>query len=309
MPHYIITKTGSITQPCRDFEVKFNTRVKYLPGNVLKISCFSSQIFNPNKAEKIKPDEQYEPPEILFDIDPESGEKMYRFVEGKTAYNPFTDTFMPISVMRDPNSPTRMDSIKRAIDKAFEIGLANNFQYFITLTLDEKKIDRYDKHEIYTKLKVWLSNMVSRYGMDYILFPEYHKLEDGKTERAIHFHGLVNAQKLNLIDSGKKTKNGQTIFNLENWKFGFSTVIELDGRQNVVSYVTKYVTKENTKLFGKHYFSGGRTLTRELPREYLNIDYQKFDGTEYKIKAANMSVKYKTLNLDELSKTQGEDIT
>lgn len=46
--------------------------------------------------------------------------------------------------MKDPNKQVRTDSMKRAIDKAYEIGLSNNFQYFVTLTLDETKIDRYN---------------------------------------------------------------------------------------------------------------------------------------------------------------------
>ena len=140
--------------------------------------------------------------------------------------------------------------------------------------------------------------MVQRHQMDYILFPEYHKPEPGQTERAIHFHMLANANTLKLSDSGKKTKNGQTIYNLLGWKYGFSTVIKLDGRSAIVKYVTKYITKGNAKIFGKFYLSGGRTLKREVPAEFLNIDYASFDGQEYEIPAAGMRVKYKTFNLD-----------
>ncbi|RKJ61001.1 hypothetical protein D7Y09_16580 [bacterium 1XD42-1] len=161
----------------------------------------------------------------------------YKFVEGKTILCPFTGKYVPLVIeKRKKNNEIRSDSIKRAIDKAFEIGLANDFQYFITLTLDPTKIDRYDTKKIYKKLRDWLSNRVKRNQMDYILFPEYHKLREGETERAIHFHGLINAQNLTLTNSGRTTKNGQVIYNLDNWKFGFSTVIKLDGSPAVVSY-------------------------------------------------------------------------
>ena len=82
------------------------------------------------------------------------------------------------------------------------------------------------------------------------------------------------------------------------WKYGFSTVIKLDGRSAIVKYVTKYITKGNAKIFGKFYLSGGRTLKREVPAEFLNIDYASFDGQEYEIPAAGMRVKYKTFDLD-----------
>ena len=187
----------------------------------------------------------------------------YKFVEGKTIWSPFENKFVPITMMKEPEEKRiRYDNMKRAIDKAFEIGLCNEFQYFITLTLDKTKIDRYDPEKIYKKLRVWLSNT------------------------------------LKLSDSGKKTKNGQTIYNLLGWKYGFSTVIKLDGRSAIVKYVTKYITKGNAKIFGKFYLSGGKTLKREVPAEFLNIDYASFDGQEYEILAAGMRVKYKTFDLD-----------
>ena len=136
----------------------------------------------------------------------------YKFVEGKTIYSPFEDRYVPITLYKEPGEKRmRTDSVKRAIDKAFEIGLANQFRYFITLTLDKEKIDRYDTAKIYPKLRVWLSNMVQRHKMNYLLFPEYHKPRPGETECAIHFHMLANADGLNLSDSGKQTKNGQAI--------------------------------------------------------------------------------------------------
>lgn len=223
----------------------------------------------------------------------------YKFVHGKTIFDPFTGEYTPFLYMKDETKKRdRTDSMKRAVDKAFEIGLANDFHYFITLTLDKDIIDRYDKKVIYPKLRNWLKNRVQRNNMNYILFPEYHKQKNGETERAIHFHALVNAENLDLVDSGKKTEAGQTIYNLSDWKYGFSTVIELDGRTAIVRYVTKYITKGNEKILGRFYLSGGKSLKREVPNEYLNVDYRSFEGEEYAIPNAGMSVKYKTYNLD-----------
>ena len=195
-------KEYRILRPVSEPDVKFNCRVKYFPGDKISIACFSKPIFNPYKAELHGKEKK--PFESLKEYNPETGEMAYKFVEGKTILCPFTGKYVPLVIeKRKKNNEIRSDSIKRAIDKAFEIGLANDFQYFITLTLDETKIDRYDTKKIYKKLR------------------------EGETERAIHFHGLINAQNLTLTNSGRTTKNGQVIYNLDNWKYGFSTAIEL----------------------------------------------------------------------------------
>ena len=62
--------------------------------------------------------------------------------------------------------------------------------------------------------------------------------------------------------------------------------------------MTKYITKGNAKIFGKFYLSGGKTLKREVPAEFMNIDYASFEGQEYTIPGTGMRVKYKTFNLD-----------
>lgn len=291
---YVNHPNKSIAAPSKDFEVKYNCRVRYYPDNQIKVTCFSKAIFNPDCVERRKKPKPEKP--SIYKYDPITDSMSYREVEGKTVFNPLTGKIQPYTQLR-LDKERRGDNLKRSIDKAFEIGLSNDFQYFVTLTLDKNKIDRYNKSLIYKKLRSWLCNKVQRNQMDYILFPEYHKLEEGQTERAIHFHALVNAQNLNLVDSGRKTETGQTIYNLDDWKYGFSTVIELDGRTAVVRYVMKYISKENESIFDRAYLSGGKTLKRHVPQEFLNMDYASFEGDEYYIPAAKMSVKYKTFNL------------
>lgn len=291
MPHYIINpKTGSaifdpkaspldILAPVPQHAGLYNTKIRYEPGNRIRISCFSRPIYNPDGFEQVK--------------SPYTGQVDMRL----EIFNPFTGQVEYFTNMPDSQEP-RSDSVKRSIDKAFEIGLANDFRYFITLTLSREKIDRYNLAEIYPKLKNWLSNRVSRNRMDYLLFPEYHKLKKGETRPAVHFHLLANAEGMRMVDSGKRAKSGQPIYNLPGWKYGFSTCIELDGRPAIVRYVTKYITKENQRILGRFYLSGGKTLRRSLPCEYLNRDYASFEGAEYYIPDAHLSVKYCTYDLD-----------
>lgn len=293
-----IRPNRSIFSPASDFLVKYNCRVKYFPDNVIKVTCFSKPIFNPHKVEPFGKEKKRE---SLQEYNPLTDEMAYKFVEGKTILDPFTGEYVPLVFWQDEFKETkdrvRSDSVKRAIDKAFEIGFANDFQYFITLTLDEKKIDRYSPALIKDKLHSFLSNAVRRKDLKYILFPEYHKEHEWEESPAIHFHGLISGDNLNLKNSGLRNEDGQVIYNWEDWKYGFSTVIGLDGRAAVVYYVTKYITKDSNKIFGKYYFAGGKELKREVPTEYINRDYEQFQGEEYYIPQAKMGVKYKTFDL------------
>lgn len=313
MPHYIINpkkgtavynpgSTGKgMLSPVLSSDALYNTKVRYEPGHRIRISCFSRPIYNPDGFEQVK--------------SPYSGQVDYRawnpFTGRMEGYDPLPDFSSPQELCKlledenpGPHEP-RSDSVKRSIDKAFEIGLSNDFRYFFTLTLDKSKIDRYDKDAIYPKLKNWLANRVQRNKMDYLLFAEYHKQKEDEERPAIHFHALANAEGLQLWDSGLRTKNGQPIYNLPSWKYGFSRAIELDGRPAIVRYVTKYITKENQRILGRFYLSGGKTLKRSLPCEYLNQDYASFEGAEYHIPDAHLSVKYRTYDLG--MQEEGED--
>jgi len=156
----------------------------------------------------------------------------------------------------------KLDSLSRAMRRAKaavrELALANKFEYFVTLTLNKEKVDRYNMDEITKKLNNWLDNQVRRSGLAYVLVPERHK--DG----AIHFHGFFNGA-LRAVDSGRKDKNGHTIFNLPQWRLGFTTAIRLYGDyHSAVGYVCKYIGKQGEKPGGRWYYSGGALARPEI---------------------------------------------
>ena len=132
-------------------------------------------------------------------------------------------------------------SMNRTVQKIYEISRANIWDYFLTLTFDRNKLDSSDYNLLCDKVSKWLNNLRSRYAPDlkYLIVPELHK--DGKH---YHFHGLLaNIGNITLKDSGIK-KNGHTIYNMSNWKYGFSTVTKVKDSNKISSYVTKYITKE-----------------------------------------------------------------
>lgn len=207
------------------------------------------------------------------------------------------NSFNPFSSSRSLSSEPRHDSFKRAKDKIYDYILCNDWSYFFTGTINPKKMDSSKPKECLKPLKKWLENMVLRYGISYICIFEYHK------KGTIHMHGLIreDAKKpLRLEDSGTKIyygfkkpmKNrtakryglnpdhGKTVYNLKTWRFGWSTAIQVYGEpQQLAHYVTKYITKDNKKIFGKYYWH-----SRDLKKPkilFSNVDFDSIQSAEY----------------------------
>lgn len=193
---------------------------------------------------------------------------------------------------------------RRAKAAVADIALSNEFSYFVTLTLDKEKVDRYDVGEVTKKLNNWLDNRVRRNGLKYVLVPELHK--DG----AIHFHGFFN-DALPAVDSGTLTTKGKPrkprskaerrrmldagsheVYNLPAWSLGFSTAIKLYGdRRAAVGYVCKYISKTADKIGGRWYYSGGDLSRPEVT--YHEVTFKEFVDAysgiakPYKVEAMN----------------------
>ena len=165
-------------------------------------------------------------------------------------------------------------SMRRARAKVRRMALANEFRWFVTLTLDPAKVDRYDPPAVVKKLNQWCNNQVKRKGLRYILVPERHK--DG----AIHFHGFFN-DALEAVASGHRSKAGQMIYNLPGWTLGFTAAIEVYGDYaGAVAYVCKYIGKQGDKPAGRWYYSGGDLAEpdvtyAELSPQELKEEYGK----------------------------------
>ena len=163
-------------------------------------------------------------------------------------------------------------SMRRARAKVRRLALANDFRWFVTLTLDPQKVDRYDPAAVVRKLSQWCSNQVKRKGLRYILVPERHK--DG----ALHFHGFFS-DSLEAVDSGHRAKSGQPIYNLPGWDYGFTAAVEIYGEYSAaVAYVCKYIGKQGDKPAGRWYYSGGdlqepATTYAEISPAELEADY------------------------------------
>ena len=159
-------------------------------------------------------------------------------------------------------------SQRRARSKVRRLALANEFRWFVTLTLSPEQIDRYDGDEIVRRLGRWCDNMARRHGLRYILVPARHK--DG----AFHFHGFFS-DAVRVTDSGHTDDHGRKIYNLPQWTLGFTAAMELYGEYPAaVAYVCKYIGKQDgERPLGRWYYSGGALV--EPRREYVDMDFRE----------------------------------
>ena len=187
-------------------------------------------------------------------------------------------------------------SRRRARRAVRDIMDCNDFEYFMTFTLDEKVIDRTDYTAFIKAVNRYMDNRVRRYGWKYCAVVEYHKREESNGLHALHLHAAVSGDKYNLADSGtvirpkpaksrpvmRSTAHRQgytddqltTVYNVTDWQYGHSTAIHTYGKRLALArYITKYITKSDEKIGGRWYYSGGN-LARALYLPY-NIDFER----------------------------------
>lgn len=143
---------------------------------------------------------------------------------------------------KEDNEHSLYVSMNRSKQMIYGIARSNEWHYFLTLTFDRNKVDSSDYQSVVQKAQKWLDNIRQRTcpNMKYLIVPELHS--DGIHW---HLHGLLaDCPELTLLDSGHRTKSGLPIYNLSNWKYGFSTVTKVTHNHKVSAYISKYITKE-----------------------------------------------------------------
>jgi Pyruvate/2-oxoacid:ferredoxin oxidoreductase gamma subunit len=138
------------------------------------------------------------------------------------------------------------------------------WDYVITLTLDPKKINRYNKDTIQKQMNIFLTNYRKKNpNFQYMFIPEYHK------DNAIHFHGyLKGIDSSDIKQTAKINKYGRIISNWIPWAktFGLTRLDpmpdDITERIKMNNYTTKYITLDlmiQAKLYNKkrYYCSKG----------------------------------------------------
>ena len=250
----------------------FNARYKFYPTpdgerRAVEATVFSEPVYNPNHLERMDSNAKHfvkEPVQMRLEFD-EAAAPVLEDGQTEEHANKCSDY-----------------AIRRARKRVFDLVACNpDCNMFVTLTLNGADFPRDDWNGIARKLSTWLDNMTRRRGLKYILVPEFHK--DGES---IHFHGFMNESALSLVraknpHTGKPIKHkGRAVYNVANWKFGFTTAVRV-GKSDVdqtssAKYVLKYITKNSEKIGGRYYLHGGNL--KEPTYEYLNVDFEKVEG-------------------------------
>ena len=158
---------------------------------------------------------------------------------GRTSYDREAETS---DKAQEERTRRQLYSIRRKI-KGY--AFANSFQWFVTLTFNPDKVDSFDYETAKDTLLKWCRSMRDKYKdikFDYLIVPELHK------SGAVHFHGLLGDIPASFVEAANpKTgepviRHGRQVYNLADWKYGFSDCEKIESPERAASYITKYVT-------------------------------------------------------------------
>lgn len=188
--------------------------------------------------------------------------------------NPFNDD--KSEWVTKVTEPDKEDSIRisrsRTINKIYDIARSNTWDWFFTLTFNPDKVDSLNYTVVVKKLSDWLKNMRKKCpDMKYIVVPEQHK--SGRW----HFHGLfADVNEMDFIDSGRVSESGKVVYNVGNYKLGWSTATKIEDNHRASSYMCKYITKDLCRLTQnkKRYWASRNVNLPDVIDYDVNMTYE-----------------------------------
>lgn len=185
-------------------------------------------------------------------------------------------------------------SLSRTRSTIFELALCNNWEWFVTLTLNPEYHDRSDLNNYKKTLSEWLKNYnwIHKTDIKYLLIPEQHS--DGNNW---HMHGLLlglpeehlqefTEHETLPIKMIIEIARGNRLYDWPAYakKFGYASLSRIRNIENTSKYITKYITKDLTKTQiekNKHFYYCSKhlkraetlyrgPLTKELDEDYSN---------------------------------------
>lgn len=210
-------------------------------------------------------------------------------------------------------------SISRSRSKIFEYAYCNDFEYFITLTIDPKKRDSKDLKSYISSLSRFIRYYREKYNcnIQYLLIPEQHK------SGSWHLHGLIKGLPADHLSINK---NGYLDWFEYSDRFGYISLSKVRDKERISKYITKYIAKgfDQTELdSGSKLYYCSRGLNKpsrlldllvqdynELSQQFQSepLDYQnEFIKIKY-INQEEYNLKYKTLVDSFISKDQDFNI-
>lgn len=218
-----------------------------------------------------------------------------RFTESTYSVTKFKGSGMPSMRIRQDEeikeNETKMENaFSRARSMIKQYGLCNDWDYFVTLTLDPNKYNRYELGKFKKDLSQFIRDMRKKYGsadgrrLSFVFVPENHK--DG----AWHMHGLLYGLPANAVSNFVRGVHPDYLVDngFLNWqdyanKFGFVSLGLIRDQIGTVLYTTKYINKDIkalAELKGEHLYMASRPLKTA---ESVADVYQNFPELDSKL--------------------------
>lgn len=176
------------------------------------------------------------------------------------------------------NEDKLKNNLIRAKNKIIDIGLANDFSFYFTLTFNPS-FDRYNLYEVYNafKQKIKYMRLLCGHRLDYLIVPEQHK--DG----AWHFHGFLTKDISDFFFT-----NEHDHLDIEHFcKLGYVNVQVIKDKVRISHYITKYISKNLGKSIAlqKHCYYASTGMKKGV--EDLNVLYnnEAFNSSYFDFKA------------------------
>lgn len=170
---------------------------------------------------------------------------------------------MAAADLHDGSSVARKesDNMKRAIQAVYNIAKSNEFQYFVTFTFNPEVVNSFDYDSCVSAVRSWMDYNRKR-GLMWLIVPEQHK--SGR----YHFHALVSGN-LKLVHAVNQhtglpmyDKSGRSIYNVGDYKWGYTTATLIGDAQQTASYIAKYLAKDITVPKGRKRYWASYGLKR-----------------------------------------------
>lgn len=153
-------------------------------------------------------------------------------------------------------------SLSRSRSAVRDYILANDWDYFVTLTIRKEVVNRYSLADVLSLIRPFLHELGRKKGFRYCIIPERHK--DG----AWHFHGVMSGIDVcELPPWAPKDARDAGYLQWPLWanKFGFTAVGKIKDKIGVGFYVSKYITKDlctEAVEAGQHTYYHSRGLNK-----------------------------------------------
>lgn len=204
----------------------------------------------------------------------EYGDGSHKLVQMKSLRNRGVE--LPVVKKGTVNCEKLDNNIVRARSTVREMGLCNDWDFFLTLTISPDKFDRYNLADFRKILSQWVRDYRKKYSLQisYLFIPEKHK--DG----AWHLHGFISGLPLGHLSLfslnetlpfyiRSKLQLNQQIYNWSAYadRFGYVTLEPIRSKEKAVSYITKYITKDlscSVCQLGSHLYFASQGLKRAV---------------------------------------------